>query len=256
MGSKLYQVQEVAGIARITVRTLHHYDAIGLLTPSGRTRAGYRLYSDTDLLRLQQILIHRELGFSLKEIKRLIDAPDFDYRGALWRQKELLRQRAADVAAMVRSVDAALAALDEKEIDMKEIFEGFDPKKHEQEAEKRWGDTDAYRESNARTESYSEADWREIKAQQDQLMKKMAAELNRGAPSDSEAAMKVAEDHRRYIDRWFYPCDHQMHAGLAEMYVSDERFATTFEAHAEGLARFFAAAVRANAARGDSSSES
>ena len=255
MGAKMYRVQDVARMARITVRTLHHYDAIGLLAPSGRTRAGYRLYSDTDLLRLQQILIHRELGFSLKEIKQLIDAPDFDYRAALWRQKELLRQRAAEVAAMVRSVDAALAALDEKEIDMKEVFEGFDPKKHEQEAEGRWGNTDAYRQSNARTAGYSEADWRRIKAEQDQLMKKMALELNRGAPPDSEAAMEVAEDHRRSIDRWFYPCDHEMHAGLAEMYVSDERFAATFEAHAKGLARFFAAAVRANAARVESSTE-
>ena len=111
------------------MRTLHHYDAIGLLVPRSRTAAGYRLYADPDLLRLQQILISRELGLSLEEIRRSLDDPQFDRKAALLEQRELLKGRARQNEAMIRAIDVALAALDgngEKGIArVEDLFEGF-----------------------------------------------------------------------------------------------------------------------------------
>lgn len=130
-GSRTYQVKGVARLAGVSVRTLHHYDAIGLLVPGIRTDAGYRLYTDSDLLRLQQILIGRELGLSLEEIRRSLDDPRFDRRVALLDQRDRLRDRARQAEAMIRAIDVALAALDgsckKGETRMENLFEGFDP---------------------------------------------------------------------------------------------------------------------------------
>src|SRR5689334_2048585 len=108
---RTYKVKEVARIAGISVRALHHYDEIGLLVPSGRTGAGYRLYDQDDLLRLQQIVIGRELGMPLEEIRRSLDEPGFDRRAALEKQRAELAVRAERATAMLRAVDQALAAL-------------------------------------------------------------------------------------------------------------------------------------------------
>src|SRR6185503_11059591 len=152
---RMYQVKQVASLSGLTIRALHHYDSIGLLMPSARSPAGYRLYDDDDLLRLQQILIGRELGLSLEEIRRSLDDPHFDRKKALLAQREQLERRVRQAQEMVQAIDAALAVLDGKSkggnMDMKEIFGGFDPAKYEDEAKERWGNTDAYKESTKRT---------------------------------------------------------------------------------------------------------
>ena len=109
---RLYQVKELAQIANVSVRTLHHYDEIGLLRPSQRSASGYRKYDQGDVLRLQQILIQRELGLPLEEIRRCLDDPGFDQRRALLAQREQLRTRARHTAGMLQAVERALAALD------------------------------------------------------------------------------------------------------------------------------------------------
>src|SRR5688572_1549525 len=106
-----YRVADVARQSGVSIRALHHYDAIGLLVPTGRTEAGYRLYTDADLLRLQQILIGRELGFSLDEIKRSLNDPRFDHRQALLEQRERLKVKARSLDEMLKAVDAALAVV-------------------------------------------------------------------------------------------------------------------------------------------------
>src|SRR5215510_2228106 len=130
---RTYQVKEVARIAGVSIRTLLHYDEIKLLVPRTRTRAGYRLYNDDDLFRLQQILIGRELGLSLEEIRRSLDDPRFDRKKTLLAQREELLKRAHQTEAMIDAVDAALAAIEGKQkgegMDMKQIFNGFDPAK-------------------------------------------------------------------------------------------------------------------------------
>jgi DNA-binding transcriptional MerR regulator len=255
---RTYQVKEVARLAGVSVRALHHYDEIGLLVPSGRARSGYRLYNDDDLLRLQQILIGRELGMPLEAIRRSLDDPTFDRLAALERQRKALAARADQTAAMLRAVDAALAALTGKggktmeEMNKEEItalFDGFDPSRYEDEVKERWGKTDAYKESARRTRKYTKAEWEQYKAESHAIMSDAASLFRSGAAADGDEAMAVAERHRRSIDRWFYPCAPEMHAGLADMYEADPRFAESIDAYAEGLTPWWSAAIRANARR-------
>jgi DNA-binding transcriptional MerR regulator len=248
-----YRVKDVARIAGVSIRTLHHYDEIGLLVPKTRSSAGYRLYGDDDLLRLQQILIGRELGLSLEDIRRSLDDPRFDRKKALIDQKEQLRARARQTEAMIRAVEAALGILNEKtkggSMDMKEIFDGFDPSKYEDEARERWGKTDAYEESMKRAKHYTPDDWKKIKAEQQAIYQDSAAVMQGGGKPSDPKAMDIAERHRLSIDRWFYPCTLTMHLGFASLYESDSRFAENINKHGEGLTEFLVAAIRANAKR-------
>lgn len=246
-------MKDVARIAGISVRTLHHYDEIKLLVPQRRSRAGYRLYVDDDLLRLQQILIGRELGLSLEEIRRSLDDPGFDRRKALLSQRKQLMARASQTQTMIQAVDAALAMLDRKKkggnMDLKKIFGGFDPSKYEDEVKERWGDTDAYKESVKRTKNYTEEDWKRLQAEQSDLYKDAFAALKSGVNPSDPKAMDIAERHRLSIDRWFYPCSHAMHEGLASLYETDSRFKENIDKHGEGMTDFLVAAIRANAKR-------
>lgn len=254
---RTYRVKEVAAIAGVTVRTLHHYDAIGLLVPSGRSASGYRLYDDDDLLRLQQIVIGRELGLALEAIGRSLDDPAFDRRQALLAQRQELERRAAEAAAMIRAVDRALAALEapERRWNMRELFDGFDPGKYEAEAEQRWGDSEAFRESKRRTARYGADDWKRFGAEQAAILADAFALLSEGERPDSPAAMAVAERHRLAIDRWFYPCNTALHRGLSDLYDSDARFSASIDAHGAGLTAFLVAAIRANSQRAEASGQ-
>jgi DNA-binding transcriptional MerR regulator len=240
-----YRVSEVARIANVTVRTLHHYEEVGLLVPS-RSEASYRLYTEKDLLRLQQILLWRELGFALEEIRRILDEPGFELREALLIQRNELSRRAGRVAEMIRSVDAALESLQGgKEIEMKDLFSGFDSTGYETEAKERWGDTEAYKESSRRTKGYSREDWTRMKRELDAIFAELVVKMHGGSKASDPDVRELAEQHRLHIDRWFYPCSPSAHRALGEMYVSDERFTATIDAHAPGLARFLAEAIRA-----------
>lgn len=251
--SRTFQVKDVARLAGVSVRTLHHYDSIGLLVPEIRTAAGYRVYTDADLLRLQQILIGRELGLSLEEIRRLLDDPGFDRVAALLDQRERLRERVQQTEAMIRAVDAALAGLDgdqkDAEMNMENLFQGFDPSRYEDETRRQWGTSDAFVEADKRTKRYSPDDWKALTAEQTAIYDNAYAALQAGNTPTDEAVMDIAERHRLSIDRWFYPCSHRMHRGLASMYEGDDRFRQRIDTHGEGLTTFLAEAIRANAAR-------
>ncbi len=252
-GSRTYRVKDVARLTGVSIRTLHHYDAIGLLVPRGRTAGGYRLYTEADLLRLQQILIGRELGLPLEEIRRSLDDPRFDRKAALLDQRQRLCVRAREAEAMIRAIDTALAAIDDGagrgEVAMEDLFDGFDPSRYEDEARQRWGGTDAFVECGKRTKRYTPDDWKTLKAEQGAVYESAAAALKAGKAPSSVEAMDIAERHRLGIDRWFYPCSHTMHEGLASMYESDDRFRQTIDKYGEGLTTFLAEAIRANAAR-------
>lgn len=254
MSAKDHTVSQVARLAHVTVRTLHHYDEVGLLVPSGRSRAGYRLYSDADLARLHQILLLRELGFSLDAIAQVVDEPLAERCLALRLQRERLVAQKRRTEAALRALDRTLATMEQGASPMttEQMFEGFDQFDHAQyepEARERWGDTEAYKESARRTKSYSKADWEAIKAQGAANMAGFAALLAAGKAPDSAEAMDLAEEARLHIDRWFYSCSPAMHVCLGEMYVADPRFTATYDQHRPGLAAFVAAAIKANAAR-------
>jgi DNA-binding transcriptional MerR regulator len=253
MKRRTYLVKDVAELTGVSVRALHHYDEIGLLVPRARTDSGYRLYDDEELLRLQQILVGRELGLTLEEIRQSLDDPRFDRQAALREQRRALEARAGRTAAMIRAVDHALAALEAAEGDTtmnpKELFEGFDPARYEAEAEVRWGGTAPFEESRRRTQAYTPDDWKRYAAEQADIYADAVALLRAGRSPDAPEAMDVAERHRALIDRWFYPCPPKMHVGLADLYEADARFAANIDKFGEGLTPFLAAAIRANAGR-------
>jgi DNA-binding transcriptional MerR regulator len=248
---RAYTVGELADLARVSVRTLHHYDAIGLLAPSRRTGSGYRLYGHEELELLQQILLYRELDFSLDAIARIMLDPTFDRRAALIAQREQLAARAGRMQAILAAIDAALDALVKgepmNETDMFEVFGDFDPKPYEAEVQERWGDTDAYRESARRTSRYPKDDWKRIKAEGDAVTRSLAGRLAAGANPGDADVQALVDRHREQIDRWFYPCSIEMQVNLGDMYVADPRFAATYDRYQPGLARFLRDAIRIRA---------
>ncbi len=248
-----YTVGDVAKLAHISVRTLHHYDDIGLLSASGHSEAGYRLYSDADLERLQQILLYRELGFPLDEIAEVMGNPGFRRYEALKSQRELLQRKGAQLAAMIEAVERAIDAHERGTImskdDLFEVFGDFDPAVHEQEAQERWGETDSYKESARRTARYTKDDWKRFKAESEEINTAIAGLMDEGVAAHDPRAMDAVDRARLQIDTWFYPCSRKMHAELGKMYVADPRFAATYERIRPGMARYMCDATAANAER-------
>jgi MerR family transcriptional regulator, thiopeptide resistance regulator len=248
-----YSVGQLAAYAGVTVRTLHHYDEIGLLTPGERTREGYRRYAEPELDRLQRVLFYRELGFSLEEIATILDEPGIDALTQLRRQHELLRQRIERLQRMAAAVETAMEAhamgINLTPEERFEVFGDFRPEDHEEEVQERWGGTDAFEQSRRRAAEYTKADWLAIKAESAEVVEGFAAAFSAGAPAGGEEAMEVAERHRQQISRWFYDCSYEIHKGLGDMYVADPRFAANYETVAEGLSQYIRDAIHANAAR-------
>ncbi|MCW2679030.1 MAG: tipA [Frankiales bacterium] len=245
-------VGEVAAAAGLSVRTLHHWDAVGLLVPH-KAANGYRDYGPAELERLRQVLTYRELGFGLDQVKALLDDPDVDALAHLRRQQELLADRIArlqDVAALVhRAVEAKSMGIDLEPHELREVFGEQDPTQHAAEAHGRWGQTDAWKQSHARTSSYSKQDWLRVQAEMADVQERLAAALSAGLPASSPEAQSLAEEHRQHISRSYYDCSPEMHVALAQMYLSDERFTAHYERVAPGLAQYVHDAVQA-AARG------
>jgi DNA-binding transcriptional MerR regulator len=246
-----YTVGEVARLAGITSRTLHHYDEIGLLRPRERSPGGYRLYDRNDLQRLQEILYFRELGFGLGEIRAAMSDPRYDRGRALRRQRTLLLGHIERLESLIGSLDAAIDAHERgvtmNKEDMFEVFGDFDPAQYEEEVERRWSGP-ALDESRRRTSRFTKNQWIEIRDESEAIARRFAELKESGTDPESEEAVAVAESHRRHIER-FYPCSHEMHVGLGEMYVQDPRFTAYWDRYAKGLASFVSAAIVANAHR-------
>lgn len=128
-----------------------------------------------------------------------------------------------------------------------EVFGDFDPDEHAEEAERRWGGTEAYRQSAERTARYSKEDWQRNKAENEDWARRIGALFDSGAPADGPEAMALAEEHRQLISRWFYDCSYEIHTGLADMYVADPRFTAYYEKIRPGLAAYLNEAIHANA---------
>jgi DNA-binding transcriptional MerR regulator len=251
-----YSVGELARMAGVTIRTLHHYDRIGLLNPSERSRSGYRRYTTADAERLHRILVYRELGFELSRIAGILGTNGEDAVEHLRRQHELLRREVRRLNGMIRSVEAMMNAkrlgINLTPDEMKEVFGGFDPAQHAEEAERRWGNSDAYRESARRSAGYDKAKWQEIRKEADEISLALAQAMAAGQPATGTVAMDLAERHRQHITRWFYDCGYDVHRGLAEMYVADPRFAQAYDKVKPGLSAYVREAILANAARAGS----
>lgn len=227
-------VKEVAMISGVSVRTLHHYDAIGLLHPTRVTDAGYRLYDDTALMRLQTILMLRQLQFPLKEIKEILDAPGFDPMDALEEQIKLLELQRRHLDDLIAH---ALEIQKTGVIPMN--FKAFDTTKMEEyaaEAKAKWGKTDAYREYEQKNAGKQSADG----------LMDVFAEIGKVRDLDpaSEQVQAMVARLQNYITANFYNCTKQILAGLGQMYVADERFGENIDrAGGAGTAEFAAKAI-------------
>lgn len=248
-----HTVGEVARLSGVSVRTLHHYDAIGLLVPGERSPAGYRLYAEADLARLRQILFYRELDFGLDEIAEILADPDGRSDDHLRRQHRLLRHRQTRTSVLLDAIEYEMEARRMGiSLTPEEQFEIFGTTKldeHTAEAQARWGDTDAWKQSQRRTAAYTKEDWLAIKAEADANIAGFAAAIQADEPADGTVAMDLAEAHREHLVRWFYPCDHEWHRNLAALYVSDPRYAATWDEVAPGFSRYVHDAFLANADR-------
>ncbi|MCF6410314.1 MerR family transcriptional regulator [Pseudalkalibacillus salsuginis] len=233
------KVKEVADLVGISVRTLHHYDEIGLLTPDETTEAGYRLYSDDNLETLQQILFFKELGFPLKKIKEIINSPSFDRREALKLHRKMLVEKRTRLDKMISTIDKTIehkkGAI---QMTNKEKFEGFDfsQNPYEKEARERWGD-EAVDRSNAKLKSMTEEERKALGDRMNEIYRNLA-DLRDTSPESEEAQAAIKE----WYD--FLNSDSGNHysleafKGLGQMYVDDERFTKNIDQFGEGLSRF------------------
>ena len=248
-----YTVGQVAELAGVTVRTLHHYEQVGLLAPSARSTSGYRIYSAADIDRLSRVLYYRELGFSLEDIATMLDDDTVDPSAHLARQHRLLTERLERVTAMVAAVEREMEAhkvgynlTPEEKL---EVFGDFDPDQYNDEARDRWGETDAWKQSRARTARYTKDDWAKIRAEGDDNVGHFIAAMTNGVAATSAEAMDLAEEHRQHMTRWFFDVSPEFHRCLGEMYVADPRFTATYDDQAPGLAAYIHDAIVANADR-------
>ena len=240
-------VGELARISGVSVRTLHHYDEIGLLKPAGRTESGYRLYGGTDVDRLRLILTYRTLDLALDDIARILD--DGDAIATLRSARDRVSDQIGHLQAIRASLDSAIES-EEKGTTMTpqeklSVFGDFDPEEHRAEAEERWGGTDAYIESTRRTATYGVADWERIKAEAGAIYTAAARYAADGADTDGIEAAALVKSHRDHITDNFYKCTPEIHTGLGRMYVEDARFTANIDTAGSGAARFLSEAIAA-----------
>lgn len=223
------------------MRTLHHYDQIGLLVPQAKTEAGYRLYGEAELYRLQQILFYRELGYSLKAIADALDAPGFNLVDSLKAHRAKLEREGQRTQQLIETIDKTIVELKRKDkmLSHEELYEGFPQgKEYRQEAVERWGDE--VEQTEQRMKQMSKAELQELKAEGEEVTQKIAALMNL-KPDDSLVQKAVAE-HFRHMNR-FYLVTTEGYLGLGRMYVEDERFTAYYEKVKPGLAVFIRDAI-------------
>ncbi|MFF1480633.1 MerR family transcriptional regulator [Streptomyces sp. NPDC058301] len=258
-----YSVGQVSGFAGITVRTLHHYDTAGLLTPSERSPAGYRLYSDADLARLQQILFYRELGFSLDEIGTILEDPDANALDQLRARHRRLSEQIGKLQRMMEVAERAMAVQETGvRLTPQERFEVFGEiafdLSYATEAQLKWQDSEGHRRSMASAAAHTKEDWARIMAEAAAWREGLLKVFDGREPADGEAAMDLAEEHRAHIGRWFTPCPPEMHRRIGDDFARDPRaFALVVPPSQQrpGLAAYLRTAIEANAVRHDAATE-
>lgn len=244
-----YMVKEVADLAGVSVRTLHYYDQIALLKPDTTNQTGYRIYSDDDLDRLQQILFFKELDFSLAEIKDIIDSPDYDKRQTLKEHKKLLIKKKERLEKIINSVENTINSLEGgSEVDKNKMFDGFDmsdiekhKEKYAEEAKEKYGHTAMYRESTKKSSEYTDEDWARITKEQNQIYQRLAGLMDRDP--DTPEVQKAIEKWRKLITENLYECNLDIFRRLGDLYINDRRFTKNIDKFKPGLAQFMQEAI-------------
>lgn len=232
-------VGEVSTLLGVSVRALHHWDETGLVRPSQRSDAGYRLYSETDIMRIQQVLVYRQTGMSLADIKTVLDDPKADAVAHLRRQRDLLQGQVSHLQHMLRSIDTVMEIqLLGAHLSVAEMVEiwgtDWDPV-YIEEAQAQWGDTQEWAESSRRKARMSRADWEQAHEETVALETALVEAMLSGVEPGSPEANALAQWHRKDLNRWFeVSISKQVLIGRG--YVADERFARYYDKRAPGLA--------------------
>ncbi len=244
-----YTVQKLARLAGISSRTIRYYDEIDILKPARINSSGYRLYGSEEVDRLQQILYYRELDVDLESIKKIITAPDFDELKALREHREKLLDKRCQLDLLIASVDKTIASK-ERSIIMsdKEKFEGFNKEliedneeKYGKEIREKFGDEVVDR-SNKKIKNMTKKDYDEVTSLGNEVMETLQAALQTGDPA-GELAQKAADLHRQWLNFYWDSYTKEAHAGLARMYVDDERFKSYYDKEQPGTAEFLRDAI-------------
>ena len=233
------QIKEFAELSGVSVRTLHYYYEIALLSPACvDASTGYRYYDAQSLLRMQEILFYRELDFSLKEICNILSNPNYDKIMALREQKRLLILKKERLERLILAVEDAM-----KGENVMNAFDNSSFETYKAEAREKWGDTAAYKEHTEKTKDYSKDKWNDLAAGMDALMADFAACMKHGDTPDSPAAQTLVKTLQNYITENYYHCTDEILFGLGQMYVADGRFQKNIDKHAEGTAQFICNAI-------------
>jgi DNA-binding transcriptional MerR regulator len=244
-----YTVQKLSQLAGVSPRTLRYYDEIGLLKPARLNSSGYRIYGSREVDRLQQILFYRELGVGLDRIKDILSDPDFDVMAALKEHRQNLLAKRRQLDLLITNVEKTLAA-NEGRIIMadKEKFEGFkhrlveeNEKKFGEEARARYGN-EAVDASNAKVLGMTQEQYQEVTQLEQKLKETLAEAFKTGDPS-GEPAQQAADLHRQWLCYFWNSYSKEAHAGLAQMYVDDERFTAYYDEKQPGTAAFLRDAI-------------
>ncbi|MBM7871308.1 DNA-binding transcriptional MerR regulator [Clostridium pascui] len=244
-----YTVQKLSKIAGVSTRTLRYYDEIGILKPARINSSGYRIYGQAEVDRLQQILFYRELGVSLESIKNIVTAPSFDGAKALKEHRAQLLEKRNQLDLLISNVDKTIA-LTEGRITMsdREKFEGFKQRmvddnedKYGKEIREKYGN-DTIEKSNAKVMNMTEEQYNEVTSLENQVKKALAEAFESGDPS-SDIAQKAADLHKKWLTYFWSEYSKEAHAGLAQMYVDDERFKAYYDKERPGVAEFLRDAI-------------
>ena len=232
-------IKEFAEFTDVSVRTLHYYDEIGLLTPAFVDKTtGYRFYDEKSLRRMQEILFYRELDFSLKSIAEILSSPDYDKSKALNEQKQLLTLKKERLERLISAIDGAV-----KGENVMKAFDNSEFEKYKAEAKERWAKTDAYKEHAERTKNYSGQKWNDLAGGMDSIMAEFALCMRNGKAPDSVESQNLVKALQNHITRNYYHCTNEILVGLGQMYVGDERFKNNIDKHADGTAEFICKAI-------------
>jgi DNA-binding transcriptional MerR regulator len=244
-----YTIQKLASLAGVSTRTLRYYDEIGILKPARINSSGYRIYGQEEVNRLQQILFYRELGVGLDSIKEIVTVPTFDGARALREHREKLLEKREQLDLLITNVDKTIA-LTEGRITMsnKEKFEGF-KKKMVEDNEKKYGKEirdkygkESVEASNAKVMNMTEEQYQEVTALAEQIHTTLAEAFKTGDPA-GELAQKAADLHKQWLTYYWKDYSKEAHAGLAQMYVDDERFTAYYDKEQPGTAVFLRDAI-------------
>ena len=244
-----YTVQKLAKLAGVSTRTLRYYDEIGILKPARINSSGYRIYGQNEVNRLQQILFYRELGVNLTDIKQIMTNPAFDESEALKEHREQLLDKRKQIDLLIANVEKTIAQKEGRGImSDQEKFEGFkkkaleeNEKKYGNEIREKYGD-ETVKQSNEKFMNMSKEDHEAVTRLSEELMATLSDAMKTGDPA-GELGQKAAELHKQWI-MYFWPhYSKEAHAGLAQMYVDDERFTAYYDKQQPGTAEFLRDAI-------------